>query len=120
MLKGVDPGFIMSYKAICDNCKGNGYTYVTDTKKQTEVKQCWMCESEGEINWSQAQVDDFIYNTYFALLASGSSLAISQNTYAKMYNGADFLTVISTEKSIKKHIYENTIKQYKGFNSQLD
>ena len=55
----------MSYKAICDNCKGNGYTYVTDTKKQTEVKQCWMCESEGEINWSQAQVDDFIYNTYF-------------------------------------------------------
>ena len=56
----------------------------------------------------------------FALLASGSSLAISQNTYAKMYNGADFLTVISTEKSIKKHIYENTIKQYKGFNSQLD
>ena len=65
MLKGVDPGFIMSYKAICDNCKGNGYTYVTDTKKQTEVKQCWMCESQGEINWSQAQVDDFIYNTYF-------------------------------------------------------
>ena len=56
----------------------------------------------------------------FALLASGSSLAISQNTYAKMYNGADFLTVISTEKSIKKHIYENTIKQHKGFSSQLD
>ena len=42
----------------------------------------------------------------FALLASGSSLAISQNTYAKMYNGVDFLTVISTEKSIKGHAYE--------------
>ena len=42
----------------------------------------------------------------FALLASGSSLAISQNTYAKMYNGVDFLTVISTEKSIKKHVYD--------------
>ena len=33
----------------------------------------------------------------FALLASGSSIAISQNTYAKVYNGVDFLTVISTE-----------------------
>jgi len=42
----------------------------------------------------------------FALLVSGSSLAISQNTYAKMYNGIDVLTIMSTEKSIKKHIYE--------------
>jgi hypothetical protein len=44
--------------------------------------------------------------TEFALLASGSSLAISQNTYAKIYNSVDFLTVITTEKSIKKHVYE--------------
>ena len=63
--KAVDQGFIMGYKAICDNCKGNGYIYVTDTKGTTEPKQCWTCESEGEINWSEAQVDDFIYNTYF-------------------------------------------------------
>ena len=63
--KGVDRGCIMPYKAICNNCKGNGYTYVTDTKGTTEPKQCWMCESTGEINWSQAKVDDFIYNTYF-------------------------------------------------------
>ena len=42
----------------------------------------------------------------FALLASGSSMAISQNTYAKMYNAADMLTVVTTEKSIKKHAYE--------------
>ena len=41
----------------------------------------------------------------FALLASGSSLAISQNTYAKIYNGVDVLTIMTTEKSIKKHIY---------------
>ena len=46
----------------------------------------------------------------FALLASGSSLAISQNTYAKMYNSVDFLTVISTEKSIKGHAYNNMKK----------
>jgi len=42
----------------------------------------------------------------FALLLSGSSIAMSQNAYVRAYNGADFLTVISTEKSIKKHIYE--------------
>ena len=42
----------------------------------------------------------------FAILMSGSSLAISQNTYAKVYNGVDVLTIMSTEKSIKKHAYE--------------
>ena len=42
----------------------------------------------------------------FALLMSGSSVAISQNTYAKMYNGMDVLSIMSTEKSIKKHAYE--------------
>ena len=47
----------------------------------------------------------------FALLASGSSIAISQNTYAKMYNGVDILTIMSTDKDIKKHVYER-IKQY--------
>jgi|TARA_R110002020_G_scaffold32353_1_gene99598 uncharacterized protein YceK len=42
----------------------------------------------------------------FALLMSGGSVAISQNTYAKIYNGVDVLTIMSTEKSIKKHAYE--------------
>ena len=48
----------------------------------------------------------------FALLASGSSLAVTQNSYAKIYNGIDVLTVISTEKSIKKHVYEKTISSF--------
>ena len=42
----------------------------------------------------------------FALLMSGGSIAISQNTYAKVYNGVDILTIMSTEKSIKNHAYE--------------
>ena len=46
----------------------------------------------------------------FSLLASGSSLAVSQNTYTRMYNGVDFLTVISTKKSIKGHAYNNAKK----------
>ena len=45
----------------------------------------------------------------FALLASGSSIAISHNTYVKAYNGVDVLTIMSTEKDIKKHIYDKTV-----------
>ena len=48
----------------------------------------------------------------FALLASGSSIAISQNTYAKVYNSADMLTIMSTKKSMKRHIYDNAKKAW--------
>ena len=50
----------------------------------------------------------------FALLASGSSIAISQNTYAKMYNGMDILTIMRTDKSIKGHAYDNAKKAWTG------
>ena len=50
----------------------------------------------------------------FALLASGSSIALSQNTYAKMYNGVDILTIIGTDKSIKGHAYNNAKKALAG------
>ena len=42
----------------------------------------------------------------FALLASGSSLAVSQNAYSKVYSGVDMLTIMETKKDIKKHIYD--------------
>ena len=48
----------------------------------------------------------------FALLMSGSSIAISQNTYAKVYNGVDILTIMRTEKSIKGHAYDNAKKSW--------
>ena len=48
----------------------------------------------------------------FALLASGSSLALSQNTYAKVYNGVDVLTIMRTEKSLKGHAYDNAKKAW--------
>jgi len=47
-----------------------------------------------------------------AILMSGSSLAISQNTYAKVYNGFDVLTIMSTEKSIKGHAYDSAKKAW--------
>ena len=48
----------------------------------------------------------------FALLASGSSVAMSQNTYAKVYNGMDVLTIMSTDKSMKRHVYDNAKKAW--------
>ena len=48
----------------------------------------------------------------FALLASGSSLAVSQNAYVRAYNGVDVLTIMSTEKDIKKHIYDKTVLHF--------
>ena len=43
----------------------------------------------------------------FALLMSGSGVAISQNAYVKAYNGIDVLTIMRTEKDIKTHIYHS-------------
>ena len=48
--------------------------------------------------------------TEFAMLMSGSSLALSQNTYAKMYNAADVLTIMGTKKSLKGHAYDSAKK----------
>ena len=42
----------------------------------------------------------------FSMLLSGGSFAVSQNTYAKIYNAADVLTMMSTKKGIKAHAYE--------------
>ena len=42
----------------------------------------------------------------FALLASCTSIAVSQNAYARAYSGVDVLTIMSTDKDIKKHAYE--------------
>jgi hypothetical protein len=41
------------------------------------------------------------------MLSSGATIAVSHNAYAKAYSGVDFLTIISTEKDIKTHIYES-------------
>ena len=42
----------------------------------------------------------------FALIASGSSVALSHNTYVRAYNGADVLMIMHSDKSIKKHLYD--------------
>ena len=49
--------------------------------------------------------------TEFAMIASGTSLAINQNVYSKVYNGGNLLTVIGTEKDIKTHIIDKIRKE---------
>ena len=49
--------------------------------------------------------------TEFAVLTSGTGIAVSQSAYAKAYSGVDFLTVISTKKDIKTHVNENLKKE---------
>ena len=42
----------MNDKLICKNCKGNGYIKIEDEFGGDEIRQCWICESEGEIDLS--------------------------------------------------------------------
>ena len=44
--------------------------------------------------------------TEMAFIGGATTIAISQNPYVKAYSGADVLTIMSTEKDIKSHIYE--------------
>ena len=55
----------IKHTKICDNCHGNGYLNVVDNQNQKQLKQCWVCESEGEtMNYDQAEVDTFIWDFY--------------------------------------------------------
>jgi hypothetical protein len=52
----------MENKIICKNCRGNGYIRIDD--ETNEVRQCWICESEGEIYLEPKKKDeDLIYDT---------------------------------------------------------
>jgi len=52
----------------------------------------------------------------FALLSSGSSLAISNNVYAKSWSGLDVGTYLITDKDIKTHAYEKVMTLTKKVN----
>ena len=49
--------------------------------------------------------------TELAILSSGAGIAVSQNAYAKVYSGIDFLTIVRTEKDIKTHVYHSLKKE---------
>ena len=56
----------------------------------------------------------------FALLASGTSVAISQNAYARVYSGVDVLTIMSTDKDIKRHAYDQIRRFDKTKKKEID
>ena len=49
--------------------------------------------------------------TEFAVLSSSAGIAVSHNTYSKVYGGIDFLTIMRTEKDIKTHMYHSLTKE---------
>jgi len=51
---------------------------------------------------------------------SGSSIAISQNAYVKAYNSVDILTLMHSDKSIKKHIYDKGKKHVQALTQLTD
>ena len=65
--RGVDRGYIIMYKAICDNCNGNGHINITNSKGITEPKQCWTCNSEGEIKYEEDFINKLITNHHHRL-----------------------------------------------------
>ena len=56
----------------------------------------------------------------FALLASGTSVAVSQNAYARAYSGIDVLTIMKTDKDIKRHVYDQVRRLDKTKKKEID
>ncbi len=48
--------------------------------------------------------------TNLTLFASAGGVVVSHNNFVKAYNGLDFITTVTTEKSIKTHIYEKHVQ----------
>ena len=44
--------------------------------------------------------------TELLFFASGAGVVASQNVYSKAYNGIDMLTIATTEKDLKRHVYD--------------
>ena len=55
------------YKTICDNCSGNGHINIVDSEGNTQVKQCWICESDGEIKYEEDFINKLIRNHHHRL-----------------------------------------------------
>ena len=48
--------------------------------------------------------------TNLTLFVSAGGVVVSQNGLAKAYNGIDLITTVTTDKSIKKHIYDKHVQ----------
>ena len=39
--------------SICPQCHGNGYIKIKDNEGKDQIKQCWICESKGELRYEK-------------------------------------------------------------------
>ena len=46
----------VKHKAICSTCNGNGFIKIVDNYKETNIHQCWDCESQGEFYVDESEV----------------------------------------------------------------
>ena len=55
---------IAKNKCICPTCDGNGYLRIAtgdtskDFRNNSEVHQCWDCESSGELEITEPSIED--------------------------------------------------------------
>ena len=56
--------------------------------------------------------------TNLTLFASAGGVVVSQTGFSKAYNGLDFITTVTTEKSIKEHIYEKHVQTLTRFTNR--
>ena len=48
--------------------------------------------------------------TELLFLASGAGVVASQNVYSKAYNSLDMITIATTEKDLKRHVFDKLKK----------
>ena len=48
------------HKAICPTCRGNGFLKILNQEdpKESDVHQCWDCESSGELEITEPSLED--------------------------------------------------------------
>ena len=49
---------------ICNNCGGNGYIRIDTVDGPKQVKQCWVCESEGELYVDESEIVESYINAH--------------------------------------------------------
>ena len=47
---------------ICETCKGNGYVKIIHDNNETNVHQCWTCESQGEFYVDESEIVESYIN----------------------------------------------------------
>ena len=53
------------HRAICPTCKGNGFIKIVDNYKETNIHQCWDCESQGEFYVDESEIIESYVDAHY-------------------------------------------------------